>query len=518
MKVLRAAVIRECDARAIAAGTPGSVLMERAGYGAYLFLTRVAAPGAERVLVLAGKGNNAGDAFVTAYYMMRSGRQVELCLLGAPEELSGDAEEKWTRLRALGPHHCYADSAAGVRNCVERWHGDVIVDGLLGTGLRGDVTPLYRAGIEAMNRHGAPVCALDIPSGLDADTGLPHGAAVRARWTVTFGHAKRGMLEPGAAEYCGRVEVVDIGLEREVEGNEVSMLSSGEVGELLPRRGWEAHKHECGHMLVVAGSRGMTGAAILCARAALASGAGLVTLAVPASLMSLVAPGCAACMTLPVPDEGKGVFTREGLGVLCEELSRFDAIALGPGLGRAAEVKEFLAGLLRAVRVPVVVDADGLNHLGEMRSLLESMRGRAFVLTPHPGEFTRIAGVAPGRNVHERVVAACEFAAKYGVTVVLKGYFSVIAGTGREVHINPTGNPGMATAGAGDVLTGVIGGLLAQGLGPYDAARVGAYLHGLAGDCAAGGKGWYAVTAEDIIQQIGKATLYVEAARLGTAA
>ncbi|MCX7847366.1 MAG: NAD(P)H-hydrate epimerase, partial [bacterium] len=396
MEVLGAQRIRELDARAIAGGTPGSELMERAGYGAYLFLRRVAAPRAERVLVVAGKGNNAGDAFVVAYYLLAAGRHVELCLLGRGEEMSRDAGEKWERIRGLQVCHCYAGDAEAVWGCVRRWHGDVIVDGVLGTGVRGELAPAYRAAIEAMNAHPAPVLALDIPSGLDADTGEPHGVAVRAAWTVTFGHPKRGMMEAVAREYCGRIEVVDIGLEREGGEGGVKMLSSAEAGEMLPVRALDAHKHGCGHVLVVAGSRGMTGAAALCARAALASGAGLVTLAVPEALVGLVAPVNPACMTLPVPDGGTGEFGPGGLRVVTEFLRRCRALAIGPGMGRSVVVGEFLRGLLKEVRVPTVVDADGLNYLAEAGEVMEWLRGGRYVLTPHPGEFERLSGNRPG--------------------------------------------------------------------------------------------------------------------------
>lgn len=517
MVVLDAATIRALDTQAIAAGTPGSVLMERAGYGAFLFLTHVACPSAHRVLVVAGKGNNAGDAFVTAYYLAKAGLNVEYIALSS-DDLPTDAASKYERLCALVPpkHSLEKLDPELTSKIIREWHGDLILDGLLGTGLRGELAPAFRAAIDAINAHPAPVLALDIPSGLNADSGQPHGAAVRAAWTLTFGHPKRGMLEPGAMNYCGRIEIVDIGLNRTPENAQLCMLSSAEAAELLPTRSLTAHKHSFGHVLVVAGSRGMTGAAVLCARAALASGAGLVTLAVPSSLLPLVAPGCPACMTLPLPDDGSGVFSPAAFNALRESLPRFSALAIGPGLGRSPLTAEFLELLLPELNVPAVLDADALNCLADNPQLLSRLHGKPFVLTPHPGEFTRLTGAAPGHSPQQRLAASAAFIKSHALTLLLKGHFSVIRSHRSDCPplINPTGNPGLATAGAGDVLTGMIAALLAQGLQPHLAAALAAYLHGLAADCAAAHLGQLALTAPDVIAHIGPATCYLNAACL----
>jgi len=514
MFVLDTSTVRALDARAIAAGTPGSILMERAGYGAFLFLTRAACPHTRRVLVVAGKGNNAGDAFVTAYYLVKAGVHVELRVLCPVKELPTDAAEKWERLNAVLPAAPASVELHSLRESLVNWHGDLIIDGLLGTGLRGELAPAFRVAIDAINAHPAPVLALDIPSGLDADSGQPHGAAVRATWTVTFGHPKRGMLEPGALDYCGRIEVVDIGLERAPGIGEVMMLSSCEAAELVPVRRLDTHKHACGHVLVIAGSYGMTGAAVLCARAALATGAGLVTLAVPNSLLPLVAPACPACMTVPLPDERSGMFRPPAFDELLNLLPRFSAFAIGPGLSRAEPVAAFLKELLPALSAPAVLDADALNCLATMPDSLAGLRNTPCILTPHRGEFMRLSGTAPGHTPRERIAAASAFATSHALTLLLKGHLSVIASPAHPPYINPTGNPGMATAGSGDVLTGMAAALLAQGLAPHHAASLAAYLHGLAGDCAAARLGSLALTAPDIIDHIGPAASYLSATRL----
>jgi NAD(P)H-hydrate epimerase len=501
--------MRRLDADAIAAGTPGALLMERAGYGAFRFLTRVAAPAARRFLVLAGKGNNGGDASVVARYLCERGLQVQVLGLAPVEALRGDALLNWQRLAALPLARTIVTDAAGVQAAIAQWQGEVIVDGILGTGAQGAVQELPRAAIAAINAHGAPILALDVPSGLDASTGAVLGAAVRATWTVTFGHAKRAMLEAEAAAWCGRVEVVDIGLPRHGGADACECLSAREVGELLPARQLADHKNKHGHVLVVAGSRGMTGAAVLCAQAALRGGTGLVTVAVPASVLPLVAPGMPACMTLPLEDAGRGILTEAGVRQLFERgKERYTAVACGPGLGHAPATGAALAALLEQWRGALVLDADALNIVAATPKLLGALPPNT-VLTPHPGEFARLCGgMVCGTSDAARVAAAQQLADAHKVVVVLKGFHSVIAAPGSPATINLSGNPGMATAGAGDVLTGVIAALLAQGMAPRDAARCGVYVHGLAGDIAAAHTGQTALTAPDVSARLGNAWRY----------
>ncbi len=512
MQFLTAQTIRALDAHAIAAGTPADVLMERAGYGAFCFLTRVAAPPARRILLLAGKGNNGGDAFVIARYLFEHGRQVHVLSLAPESAVRGDARLNWQRLQALGVPVEIAADEDGVRAGLARWHGDLIVDGILGTGAQGAVQGVPRAAIDALNAQAAPVLALDIPSGLDATTGAVLGAAVRATWTVTFGHAKRAMLDTQAAALCGRVEVVDLGLPRGAQDAHAGVawecLSAREVGELLPRRTLTDHKNRHGHVLVIAGSRGMSGAAALCAQAALRAGAGLVTVATPSSVLPLIAPSIPACMTLSLDDDGAGVLTERGVQQLCAQLPKFTALACGPGLGQAPATAAALALLLNHVRGPLVLDADALNLLASHAALLQQLPAQV-VLTPHPGEFARLCGGhVCGTTDAERVAAAQQFADGHHLVLVLKGFHSVIAAPGLPATINLSGNPGMATAGAGDVLTGVIAALLGQGLTPRDAARGGAYIHGLAGDIAAAHTGQAALTAPDLSARLGNAWRY----------
>ena len=502
--------IRSLDAAATASGTPGDVLMERAGYGAFKFMATVACPCARRIVVVAGKGNNGGDASVVARYLAASGRQVELVLLCDPAALDDAAQASFKQIEHSGVHVSVAADEAALKRVWPMLQCDVLVDGVLGTGVAGEVNGVARAAIECINAHGAPVLSLDVPSGLDSDKGTPCGAAVRAAWTVTFGHAKRAMLTAAGEEYCGRVEVVDIGLARDAGGGDgPTCLSSREVTEMLAARDLRDHKNKLGHVLVIAGSRGMTGAAVLCAQAALHTGAGLVTVAVPESLLPLVAPLVPACMTLPVPDGGLGMFTRDAVAVLFENLERFSCVAIGPGMGRHKAVDAFLHLLLMELYCPTVVDADALNHMADKPGLLAEVEGTSMVLTPHPGEFERLSGMKPTNDAIERAAMARSFAEKHGAVVLLKGFHSIVAAPGMVPCLNMTGNQGMATAGSGDVLTGMIAALLARGMSPADATRAGAFIHGLAGDVAAGIHGFNALTAPRIVESLGAAFKYV---------
>jgi NAD(P)H-hydrate epimerase len=514
MYYLNAATIRKLDAVTIENGTPGRTLMERAGYGAYLFLSRIAAPKAGRFLVVAGKGNNAGDALVIVRYLLQQGKSISILALSDPEQYTGDALLNWKRLYELCPDITVATDIEKLQHYFADWHGDVIVDGLLGTGIRGEVAGLYAAAIDCINTHPSPVLALDIPSGLHCDTGKPCGCAVKANWTVTFAHPKRSMITKTGADHCGRVEVIDIGIDYDIGGRIIrenedaplfTCLSSAEAGRMLPERDLRQYKNVFGHLLVLAGSRGMTGAAVLTALSALKSGTGLVTPAIPESLLELVAPVMPSVMTLPLPDNGTGALTPDVMPVLENHRQKFSAVAIGPGIGLSEPVHAFVKVFLESCSAPLVIDADALNCIASTPGFINALHNKEAVLTPHPGEFARLRNSKPGNTISARIESAQSFAEVHDLTILLKGYQTIIATRDEDLYINPTGNPGMATAGSGDVLTGIIGALLAQQLRPHDAAVLGAYVHGLAGDIAAAEQGHIAMTSSDIIQMLGKA-------------
>jgi hydroxyethylthiazole kinase-like uncharacterized protein yjeF len=485
MKAVTTEQIRQLDQRAIAAGTSGEELMERAGYAvaktAVEFLKR---HDSRSVLLFAGKGNNGGDAFVASRHLAAAGCEPMVVLLCRRDELRGDALTHFQRMVGVKVAEWPCElGAAGV-----------VVDGLLGTGLQGEVREPYAAAIKMINSLGAPVVAIDIPSGLDSDTGEAHSVCVRAEVTVTMGLPKIGLLKPAATDFVGRVEVADIGFPPEFIDEiqtDVELLTASDVAVLLPRRRRSAHKGDFGHLLVVAGSEGYTGAPVICAHAAARTGAGLVTLGVPRSVYPIVASSCPA-EVMPRPfDE-------------IPNTSGFEAIAVGPGLGQQPEVQKMVWRLVSTAGAPMVVDADALNALAQGVAALKKVHGR-MVVTPHPGEMGRLVGKSAKEVQAQRWEIARGFAQEYGVATVLKGAGTVVADQSGKLWINSTGNAGMAKGGMGDALTGVVGALLAQGLSPLDAARVGVFVHGLAGDLAREKHGERAMLVSDLILNLGAA-------------
>ena len=475
----RAAEVRRLDALAIDGhGIPGITLMERAG--AAVFATLAASwPEAEELLVCCGGGNNGGDGYVVAALARRRGLRCGVLAVSDPAGLKGDA--------ALAHRRAVE---AGV--AVEAWDGSlpgspqVVVDALLGTGLDRAVGGAYGEVIEAINRDRAPVIAVDIPSGLHADAGRVMGCAVRARITVSFIGLKRGMFTGDGPEHAGTVAYHDLGVPAAVF-DEVppgaERLDGTLLGPRLGRRDRNAHKGRHGHVLVVGGDAGMTGAPRMAGLAALRAGAGLVSVAVPPAA---VGPGWPPELMV------HGV---AGRGDLAPLLDKATVIAVGPGLGTGAWGRELLAGCLAAER-PLVVDADGLN-------LLAAGGGRRddWVLTPHPGEAARLLGSVAAQVQADRFGAAAELYRRYGGAVLLKGCGSLVAAADGPVAVCGAGNPGMAAGGMGDVLTGVVAGLRAQGLTAADAARAGAWVHGCAGDRAARG-GERGLLATDLLPAI----------------
>lgn len=504
MKLVTAAEMRELDRLTIELGTPGHVLMERAGAGACAMLLRVLprlAAERARVVVLAGKGNNGGDGLVIGRLLLDRGISARVYLLGKAAEVAGDARRNLDAfrrcegavLRELGDD---ADLGELRRELAA---AGCVVDAMLGTGLRADVRGLYAEAIELVNGCAAPVFAVDIPSGLDADSGRPHGVAVRAAATATFGLAKYGQVMHPGIDHCGELEVVDIGIAAAAIDQvrpSGAVTDRAEVGRLLPRRAADAHKGGAGHLLVIAGSRGKGGAAVLATRAALRCGAGLVTLATGASLAPVCAGAAWEAMTDPWPERDGGL--RYDVDRIAASVEGKAAVAVGPGLGTRRAIRDLVMWLLRHAEVPLVLDADALNVLARNPRPLRRSRA-AVVLTPHPGEMARLAGVDTAVVQADRVGVARRFAAEHGCTVLLKGARTVVAAPDGFVWINPTGNPGMASGGMGDALTGVVGALLAQGVAVPRAAVLGAYLHGAAGDRAASA-GAIGMLASDLIE------------------
>lgn len=486
-------------------GIPGLTLMERAGKGAFALLEKYFARDLEKgIAVVAGGGNNGGDGFVVARYAHEKGLRTEVFLLVDQESLKGDALENFNRIKNSVRVENISDSKTE-EDLVEKLKSfGCVIDAIFGTGFRGNVEGIHKKVISAINRSNKKVLAIDIPSGLNPDTGEVMGIAVKANVTATFGLPKVGQFLGNAREFTGTVEVIDIGIpekliEEEAGDGEVFTLS--DARRIIKRRQWNAHKGNFGHLLIIAGSPGKTGAAVLTSEGALRAGAGLVTLAVPSSLNPVFEVKTTEAMTIPVRDNGKGIFIQESIRAVEKALDGKDAVAIGPGIGTQKETVAFLKKLLEIITVPVVIDADGLNCLANFTEKLKKLK-IPVILTPHPGEMARLSGEKIEKINNNRIKSAIEFSNKYRSVLLLKGALSVTADNGRCWTINPTGNPGMATGGMGDVLTGVIGSLLAQGISPYDSARLGAFVHGWAGDTLVSEYGPFGYKAIEVANKI----------------
>lgn len=509
MRVVTAAEMRRLDHLAIHAhGVPGLELMERAGERvAEAVADRWSRPARRGVLVAAGKGNNGGDGLVAARLLREREFPCEVACTARAEELSPDAAANLERYRAGGgrftevPPGDLAPLRRGVRG------KGLVVDALLGTGLRSPVEGFLAEVVEFLNASGLPIVAVDTPSGLDSDRGAPLGAAVQAEATVTFGFPKAGqVVYPGVA-YTGELVVADIGIPEEAAAQvapAAELLEPSSVRWLLPRRADDSHKGSYGHLLVMAGSRGKTGAAVLACRAAMRVGAGLVTLAAPRGLNDVLAGALVESMTETLGPPGADEWPRLDEADWERLTERKTAVLFGPGVGVHAPARAALEWLLERCGLPWLVDADGLNNLAADPGRLRRAR-TAPVLTPHPGEMGRLAGMEAAAVNRDRIGAARAFAEAHRCHLVLKGARTVTATPEGRVSVNPTGNSGMATGGMGDVLAGAVAGFLAQGLPPEDAARLGVFLHGLAGDRAADRIGRVGLIASDVVDELPRA-------------
>jgi NAD(P)H-hydrate epimerase len=496
MKLTTAAEMRKLDRSAIEGrGIPGLALMEAAGRAATNAVRELlsdAGPGP--VIIVAGKGNNGGDGFVVARRLHDAGVPAQVCLLTAASSLSGDAAVNCDRCLKLGVTVHQEATPALLRSRLAT--ASVIVDAALGTGLSGEVRGLALAAIEAINAATAPVVAVDIPSGIDADTGAILGEAVRADVTVTFGLSKIGLHQFPGRGSCGQVRVADIGIPPDLvaEANlRANLTEASDAAAMLPPRPPDMHKGVAGRLLVVAGSVGMTGAAALASLAAMRSGAGLVYLACPESLNDILEVKCTEVMTRPLPETDARSLSAAAEGPLVDLAGDVDAVVLGPGLSQHPETAEVIRSLALAADVPLVIDADGLNAFAGHADDLAA-RAAPTVMTPHPGEMSRLTGLSTREIAADRCAAARSLAEVTGAVVVLKGAGTVTAAPDGEVWINPTGNQGLASGGSGDVLAGMIGAFLAGGSDAPAAAVAGAWYHGRAAEAVArpGGRGMIA--------------------------
>ncbi|MBJ6726313.1 NAD(P)H-hydrate dehydratase [Geomesophilobacter sediminis] len=503
MKVVSGETMQQMDQRTIREfGISGLTLMENAGRGcADAICDRFGAASGRRVLIVAGKGNNGGDGYVIARYLRERGWQATVLLLASPDQIRGDAATNLERLGGEG----VIIAPEGVAAYAELFpSSDLVVDALLGTGVKSEVTGVYAEAIGAINAAGVPVVAVDLPSGVDANTGRVLGVAVKAELTVTFALAKLGNVQFPGAEHSGKLVIVDIGMPKQVvdaaPGGE--FVDAAAAARLVRPRRKTAHKGSSGHTLIVAGSTGKTGAAAMAAASTVRTGGGLVTLAVPESVHPILEVKTTEAMTVPVGDHGRGHFTAGAFPFLENLAQGKDAVALGPGIGAARTTFFLVQRLVEALEVPMVIDADGLNALAAAPELLGKRQGRVTVLTPHPGEMARLTGGGVADVERDRIATAVGFSARYGVHTILKGAATVIAAPDGRYAVNGSGNPGMASGGMGDTLTGILVSLLGQGYPPFDACRLGVFLHGFAADLLAAQGCGVGMHATDVQEKI----------------
>ncbi|MBE0478492.1 NAD(P)H-hydrate dehydratase [Candidatus Aerophobetes bacterium] len=509
MKLLKSDEMQRLDDISInKIGIPGSVLMENAGRAVAEFIKENWPPPC-CVYIFCGSGNNGGDGLVVARHLYNKGYNLRVFLTGVKEKIAQDAAINLKIASNVGisieeitsSEHLPAREKKSGREEV------LLVDALLGTGAKGAPRGIFAQIIELINGWEAVKIAVDLPSGVDADTGEVVGKAVKADWTVTFAYPKRGLyLYPGI-DYSGKVRVVDIGIpsdiiEREKIHIPANLLLSEDFPPRLFHRCASSHKGTFGHLFVLAGSCGLTGAATLTCMGSLRVGTGLVTLGIPVSLNSIMEAKLTEVMTLPLSETDKKALSCEAFKEISHFASKCQALIVGPGLSRSPQTQELIRQILRSFKLPLVLDADGINALTGDLGIISNYEG-AMVITPHPGELARFVGTSVAQVQKDRIKAALALASGTGKVVVLKGAGTVIASPQGLCWVNTTGNAGMASGGTGDVLTGVIGGFLAQGMDVLTSAKLGVYLHGLAADLAVKKQGGLTLLiAQDIIENL----------------
>jgi len=483
-------------------------LMHNAGCGIRKLVEEVIAVNnlTKNIVVFAGKGNNAGDAFCLINLLRKKEYTIKLFMTSAPSTLSPTAKYFFDKicththnieiitLKTGKDIHLHKDSLNGF---------PIIIDALLGTGFNGKVTGVFKETINFINSLNKTTISIDIPSGLNATTGCPEPIAVTAHYTPTMAFPKIGMFLENGPNYCGTINVVDIGFPSELTQKATGpfeLITDTMIAPLFPRRNRISHKGDYGHVLIIAGSRGMSGAAYMASCAALRSGAGMVTLAIPESLTQSLSAKVTEQMILPLPETDSGSISTNAINLLTKNSTRFDAILLGPGISTHPNTTEFVQRFVSVCKKPLIVDADGLNALSENISILKK-RKAPILLTPHIGEFSRLTKRSKKDILKETHAFARSFSAENNTLLLLKGYNSIVT-EGKNIFINPTGNPGMATAGMGDVLSGIIVSLMGQRLTALKAAQAATYIHGLAGDIVSKKIGENGLIASDVISNI----------------
>lgn len=472
-------------------------------------------------VIIAGKGNNGGDALAVAKHLYNKGFSITVFIIAKRDEIKGDAAINLNILEKIGVEcrmiynkdQSYENQGAKKQLEIlkeELKHAVLVIDGIFGTGIKAEITGLYADVINMVNESGENVVSIDIPSGVNGENGKVMGTCIKACRTVTFGLPKIGLVIHPGCEYTGEVIIADIGFpQKAIEQLEIKthIIDENMVKEIIPLRKSDSNKGDYGRVLILSGSNGMTGSGCLTANAALRSGAGLVYLGVPKSLAFSYEINSVESITIPLEDSELGNLSGKSIDQIAEQMKDKNVIAMGMGLSDKEEIFDVVKYIVGTSEIPLVLDADALNSISGDVSVLGSLKVDA-VITPHPGEMARLAGITIEDVQNNRIEVARDFAQKWKITTVLKGSKTIVAAPDGGIFINTSGNPGMATAGSGDVLTGIIAALIGQGIKVRDAAIAGVYIHGLAGDLAAFRKGEYSLLASDIINYLPEAFLW----------
>lgn len=504
MKLVKAAEMQDIDHRAVSEfGIPSLVLMENAGrWTADMVKELLGCVEGKKVIILAGRGNNGGDGLVAARHLINNGAMPITFLLGASEQLSPDSQINFGILQKMTNEIYPLTEESHCEKLIwELLDGDIIIDAIYGIGFKGGFSDFETGVVKLINHVKLPALSVDIPSGVDADSGNVRGEAVKAAATVTFALPKPGLiLEPGR-DYAGKLTIADISIPKSLLENQhlhTNLITENMAADWLGLRETNAHKGTYGHALLIGGSTGLSGAILLASQGAIKSGAGLVSAALPESLVPVFDAVSREVMSIPLIETLQGAVALEALPAIENILGTASVCAVGPGLSRYKEANAILRFILERAGIPVVIDADGLNALEGDINIIKQ-RQVPVVLTPHPGEMARMTGRTIEEIQADRIRHAVNYAREWGATVVLKGNKTIVASPDGEAYVNITGNPGMATAGSGDVLCGIITGLISQGINPVKASVVGVYIHGLSGDHAVAAKGQRGLVAGDLL-------------------
>ena len=484
---------------------PSTVLMENAGRGCVDVLDTYFELAGLRVLVVCGKGNNGGDGFVVARHLLNRNADVKIALLGSGQELKGDALLNYRLAKAGQADITEISRTAKIDKLCAAFHPDVIVDAIFGTGFKGQPQDIYYGVIELMNRIDAFVLSIDIPSGVNGDDGRFEKTCVIADATATICLPKRGdYLYPGRA-FCGDLYTVDIGIPYSaIDQGFPRVIEQDDVARILPYRPPDGNKGTFGNVLIIAGARGFSGAAALAAHATLKTGAGLVRLAAPRGIMNALEAKLLEVVKVPLEQTSEETISVEAIPTVLPLLKQSQTMIIGPGITTNPGTAAFLRTLLPKITVPMIIDADAINIIAQDTNILMKLKA-PFIMTPHPGELARLVKRTPKIINENRIDTAAEYARAFNCVMVLKGAPTVIATPAGEIYINPTGNSGLASAGSGDVLAGMISGMLAQQVSPVEAAIAGVFLHGSAADLAVEDTNEYSLMAGDLLEYIPRA-------------